>query len=383
MDFQLSDEQRMLKDTVDRLVRDAYDFEARKGALASTQGFSSAFWHQLATLGVLAMPFSESVGGLQGGAPELMVVGEAFGRGLVLAPYLATVVLAGSLIDALGNDAQKAKLLGEIADGSRRFAVALYEPEARYDHLDIASTARAAVGGYVLDGHKAVVLHGDSAEQLIVIARSSGDRRSRAGLTAFLVAADTDGVSQTGYRTIDGMHAADIGLAHVHVPAEARLGAEGGATDALEHALQLAIIYLCAEATGAMDVACSQTLEYIKQRRQFGVPIGSFQVLQHRMVDMRMELERVRSITMLAACSMDAPPDVRQKRISAAKAQVGKSGRMVAENAIQMFGGMGMMNETPISHYAKRIVMIDHWFGDMDYHLAQMARLIDVDCGNA
>lgn len=382
MDFEFNDEQRMLKETVDRLVRDAYDFDTRNRALSSGQGFSSGFWQQLAELGLLAMPFPDSVGGIGGGAPELMVVAEAFGRGLVLAPYLATVVLAGSLINQLGSETRKKELLSAVASGEKRLALALYEPESRYDHTDIASAARRGGNEYVLDGHKAVVLHGDSAGQLILIARTHGARRQRDGLSAFLVDADAEGVTRTGYRTVDGLHAADIAFTGVRVPETARLGPEGEVIDALERTLQRAIVYLCAEATGAMDVACSQTLDYIKQRKQFGVTIGSFQVLQHQMVDMRIELEKVRSITMLAACSLDAPADVRQKRISAAKAQVGKSGRMVAESAIQMFGGMGMMNETPISHYAKRIIMIDHWFGDVDYHLAQMGRLIDVDCGN-
>lgn len=378
MDFKLSEEQRMLEETVGRLVRDTYTDEARNRILESEQGFSDDVWKQFAELGLLGVPFSEEAGGFDGGAPELLVVAEGFGRGLVVEPYLATVVLSGTLIDQLGNEAQKEAALSAIIGGEQRFALAAYEAEGRYDHTQVATTAKKDGDSYVLNGEKAVVLHGDSADQLVVIARTSGDTVSRDGLSAFLVAGDAAGVTRKGYSTIDGLRAAEITLKDVTVSADARLGDEGKAIDALEHCLQLALICLCAEASGAMEVACQQTLEYIKERKQFGVAIGSFQALQHRMVEMRMELEKVRSITMLAACSFDAPADLRQKRISAAKAQVGKSGRRVAQESIQLFGGMGMMQETPISHYAKRIVMIDHWFGDRAYHLKQMERRIDV-----
>lgn len=377
MDFKLSEEQRMLEETVGRLMRDGYTHEARNQFLESEPGFSKEVWQQFAELGLLGVPFSEDVGGFNGGAPELMVVTEGFGRGLVLEPYLATVVLCGTLIDQLGDEKQKEELLGAIIGGEKRLALALYEADGGYDHTHIATSAKKDGEGYVLNGQKAVVLHGDSADQLVVIARTSGDSVSRDGLSAFLVDGDAAGVSRKGYATIDGLRGAEITLKDVKVGADALLGAEGKAIDALEHSLQLALVSLCAEAAGAMEVACDQTLAYIKERKQFGVAIGSFQALQHRMVEMRMELEKVRSITMLAACSFDAPAELRQKRISAAKAQVGKSGRRVAQESIQMFGGMGMMKETPITHYAKRIIMIDHWFGDRAYHLKQMEKLID------
>ncbi|HCR79929.1 MAG TPA: pimeloyl-CoA dehydrogenase small subunit, partial [Alcanivorax sp.] len=243
----------------------------------------------------------------------------------------------------------------------------------------VETSAKKDGDGYVINGEKAVVLHGDSADQLVVIARTGGSGNDKDGLSAFIVDAGADGVSRRGYPTIDGLHAADITFKDVKVGADALLGDEGKALDALEATLDLALITLCAEASGAMEVACDQTLDYIKERQQFGVPIGKFQALQHRMVEMRMELEKVRSITMLAACSLDVEPQLRKKRISAAKAQVGKSGRKVAEEAIQLFGGMGMMEETPVSHYAKRIVMIDHWLGDREYHLGVLEDLIDVD----
>jgi len=379
MDFKFSDEQRMLEETVGRLVRDSYTFDARNKALESEQGFSADTWTQFAELGLLGVPFSEEAGGFNGGGPELMVVAEGFGRGLVVEPYLATVVLSGVLIDKLGNDAQKEQYLPAIIGGETRFALANYETKGRYDHRFVETSAKKDGDGYVINGEKAVVLHGDSADQLVVIARTGGSGNDKDGLSAFIVDAGADGVSRRGYPTIDGLHAADITFKDVKVSADALLGDEGKALDALEATLDLALITLCAEASGAMEVACDQTLDYIKERQQFGVPIGKFQALQHRMVEMRMELEKVRSITMLAACSLDVDPALRKKRISAAKAQVGKSGRKVAEEAIQLFGGMGMMEETPVSHYAKRIVMIDHWLGDREYHLGILEDLIDVD----
>jgi len=379
MDFKFSDEQRMLEETVGRLVRDSYTFDARNKALENDQGFSSEVWNQFAELGLLGVPFSEDAGGFNGGGPELMVVAEGFGRGLVVEPYLATVVLSGVLIDKLGDDAQKEQWLPAIIGGESRFALANYETKGRYDHTFVETTASKDGDGYVLNGEKAVVLHGDSADQLVVIARTAGNGNDKDGLSAFIVDAGADGVSRRGYPTIDGLHAADITFKDVKVGAGALLGEEGNALAGLEATLDLALITLCAEASGAMEVACDQTLEYIKERQQFGVAIGKFQALQHRMVEMRMELEKVRSITMLAACSLDVDPELRKKRISAAKAQVGKSGRKVAEEAIQLFGGMGMMEETPVSHYAKRIVMIDHWLGDREYHLGILENLIDVD----
>lgn len=379
MDFKLSDEQRMLEETVGRLVRDTYTFDARNKILESDQGFSADVWQQFAELGLLGVPFSEEAGGFNGGGPELMVVAEGFGRGLVVEPYLATVVLAGTLIDRLGDDGQKETLIPAIIGGETRLALAAYEAAGRYDHTHVATTARKEGEGYVISGEKTVVLNGDSADQLVVIARTSGATTDRDGISAFVVDASADGVTRKGYQTIDGLRAAEITLSNVNVAADALLGEEGKAIEGLENSLDLALIVLCAEATGAMEVACDQTLAYIKERQQFGVPIGKFQALQHRMVEMRMELEKARSITMLAACSLETNTALRKKRLSAAKAQIGKSGRKVAEEAIQLFGGMGMMEETAVSHYAKRIVMIDHWLGDREYHLTRLEELIDVD----
>ncbi|KEZ77655.1 acyl-CoA dehydrogenase family protein [Salinisphaera hydrothermalis] len=376
MDFSYSDEQRMLKDMVDRLVADQYDFETREAARASSVGYSADMWRQFAELGLLGVPLSEDAGGFDGGGAELMVVAEGFGRGLVVEPYLASVVLCGHLIDKLADQTRKAEIAGPLISGETRYALACHEPDGGCDPYWIATTARADGGGYVLDGTKAVVAHGDSADHLIVIARSSGEPGDRDGLSAFLVDATANGVTRRGYPTIDGHRAADITLENARVDADALLGELGLASSALDGALERGVIYLCAEATGAMARACELTLEYLKERKQFGAPIGSFQALQHRMVDMRIALEKVRSLTFWAACSLDSAPDERGQRIAAAKVMVGRAGRHVAEEAIQLFGGMGMMEESAIAHYAKRIIMIDHWLGDHRWHMAAFRRAV-------
>ncbi|MDA3923032.1 MAG: acyl-CoA dehydrogenase [Salinisphaera sp.] len=377
MEFTYSDEQRMLKDMVDRVVADQYDFDAREKIVNSETGFSADLWNQFAELGLLGVPFSEAAGGFNGGGAELMVVAEGFGRGLVVEPYLSSVVLSGTFIDAIADDASKAALIEPILSGETRYALACYEAAGRYDPYWIETTAEKSGDGYTLDGAKSVVLNGDTAHKLIVIARSSGDVDSAAGLSAFIVDANSDGVSRRGYPTIDGHRGAEITLDNVKVDGDALLGEEGKAAGALQYAIDRGIVALCAEASGAMEVACDLTLQYLKDRKQFGVPIGSFQALQHRMVEMRMALEKVRSLTLWAACSLDSPEIERRQRLSAAKAMVGKAGRLVAEEAIQLFGGMGMMDESSISHYAKRIVMIDHYLGDREYHMAGLrARLL-------
>lgn len=373
MDFKLTDEQRMLEETISRLIRDAYTFETRERSRRSAQGFSTEFWRQFADLGLLGLPFSSDYGGFDGGGVELMLVSQGFGRGLVLEPWLTSVVLCGILIDRLGSAQQKEYWLSRIAAGESRPALAAYEPQGVYDHGDVLTTARLENDSYILDGHKAVVWHGDSADQLLVTANTGN------GLSAFIIDANAEGVERQGYPTVDGLRAAEIHLNAVKVPREALLGQEGQALAALQAAIDHGIVALCGEAVGAMQIACEQTLAYIKEREQFGVPIGRFQALQHRMVDMYMALEKARSMSMLAACSLNAPAESKAKRLAAAKLMIGKTGRYVAEEAIQLYGGMGMMEETAISHYAKRLVMIDHQLGDLSYHLQRLEALVEVE----
>ena len=376
MNFSYSDEQRMLDDLVTRVVADHYAFDAREGYIASVDGHSPEVWAQFAELGLLAVPFSESAGGFDGGGAELMVVAEGLGRGLVVEPYLGRIVLAGCFLDAALADADKAEALEPLIAGDARFALAVHEPAGRYDPYWIETTATRDDNGWRLSGRKAAVLAGDSADHLIVIARSSGDNPGMHGLSAFWVDAETAGVRRTGYTTIDGQRAAEVWLDDVAVGADALIGAEGQAAGPLEYALDRGVVALCAEATGAMAVACDLTLDYLKERKQFGVPIGSFQALQHRMVDMRMNLEKVRSLTLWAACSLAGDATERRQRLAQAKVTVGTAGRKVAEEAIQLFGGMGMMDESSVAHYAKRIVMIDHYLGDANFHKDRLLAML-------
>ncbi|HYG91363.1 MAG TPA: acyl-CoA dehydrogenase [Azospirillum sp.] len=376
MDFTLNDEQRMLDDTVTRLVRERYGFEQRTRYGKEAKGYSAETWALLAELGLLSVPFSEEDGGIGGGGAELMILHQAFGRGLTLEPYLATVVLGGGLLARLGSPAQREAVLPGVIAGETTLALAYAEPAGRYDPLWIETRAEPTAGGHRLTGRKAVVLHGDSADRLVVTARTSGKPGGkpgeRAGVSAFLLDPAQAQVSVRGYATIDGLRAAEVVLDGA---AAELLGAEGGAADALEAVLATGCVALCAEAVGAMEAACELTLDYLKTRQQFGAPIGRFQVLQHRMVDMRIALEQARSMAILGACSLHLPTPERERKVAAAKALIGNAGRLVAEQAIQMHGGMGMTDEAAISHYAKRLVMIDHWLGDSDHHLARFVAL--------
>jgi pimeloyl-CoA dehydrogenase small subunit len=373
MDFDLTDEQRLLKDSVDRLIADHYAFEQRKKYLAEPTGWSNTVWNQYAELGLLGLPFEEKLGGFGGGGVETMIVMEAFGRGLVLEPYFATVVLGGGLLRRAGSDALRAALVPQIVAGKLKLAFAHVERQSRYNLADIATSARKDGDGYVLDGAKSVVLHGDCADKLLVTARVSGDRRDRHGVGLFLVDADSAGVTRRGYPTQDGLRAAELSLDGVRVPAGAVLS--DNALPAVEHVVDEAIAALCAEAVGTMQAMHETTLEYLKTRQQFGRPIGSFQVLQHRSVDMLVALEQARSMAMFAAV-MAGEQDAAERRraIAAAKVQIGRSGKHIGQEAIQLHGGIGMTMEYKVGHYFKRMTMIDMLFGDADVHLATLAR---------
>ncbi|AWK85712.1 acyl-CoA dehydrogenase family protein [Azospirillum thermophilum] len=381
MDFTLNDEQRMLDDTVNRLVRERYGFEQRIRYGREPKGYSDETWALLAELGLLSVPFAEEDGGIGGGGVELMVLHQAFGRGLTLEPYLATVVLGGGLVARLGSAEQRAALLPAVIAGELTLALAYGEPAGRYEPLWIETRAGRSGDGWRLTGRKAVVLNGDGAGRLLVTARTAGQPGERDGVSVFLVDPAQPGVTLRGYPTIDGLRAAELTLDGAELPADALLGREGAAADALEAVLAAGCAALAAEAVGAMEAACELTLDYLKTRQQFGGPIGRFQVLQHRMVDMRIALEQARSMAILAACSLDRPAAERERRIAAAKVLIGRSGRFIAEQAIQMHGGMGMTEEAAISHYAKRLVMIDHWLGDADHHLARFAALPEAEGG--
>jgi len=374
MDFDLNDEQRLLKHSVERLLADRYDFETRKKIMAAEPGWSQEMWGQYAELGLLALPFSSDHGGMDGGAVETMIVMEAFGKALVLEPYFSTAILAGGFLRHGASDDQKAALIPQVVEGSLKLAFAQTEKQSRYDLFDVATTAKADGDGYVLDGAKSVVLHGDTADKLIVTARTAGARRDMTGIGVFLVDADAAGVSRRGYRTQDGHRAAEVLLENVKVGADAVIGDPANGLPLIERVVDEAIAALCADAVGCMEKMHELTIEYLKVRKQFGVPIGKFQVLQHAGADMFIDLEQARSMTLFA--TMMAQEDdaaARRSAISAAKVQVGRSGKSVGENAIQLHGGVGMTMEFAVGHYFKRVTMIDALFGNVEHHLAKVA----------
>jgi pimeloyl-CoA dehydrogenase small subunit len=375
MDFDLSEEQRMLKDSVERMVADRYDFESRKKYMKEEAGYSKAMWAQYAEMGLLGLPFEEKYGGSGGGAIETMIVMEAFGRGLTLEPYLATVVLGGSLVQLAGNEAQRTAILPKIADGSLLLAFAHSEPQSRYDLADVACAARRDADGWILDGTKSFVMHGDRADKLIVSARIGGDRRSPEGIALFLVDAKASGVQCRGYPTQDGLRAAEVKLSGVKVSSNDALGDPGKAHAVIQRVTDCALAALAAEAVGAMAAAHEVTIDYLKTRKQFGVAIGSFQALQHRAVDVMVSLEQARSMALFATMMRDDPdPAERTKAISAATVQIRRSGKYVGQQAVQLHGGIGMTLEYKIGHYFKRLTAMESTLGDTDHHLAALAR---------
>ena len=374
MDFDLTEEQRLLKESVERLMADRYDFEQRKAHARSPEGWSRALWAHYAELGLLGLPFEERHGGFGGGPVETMIVMEAFGRALALEPYLATVVLGGGLLRLGGSEVQQAAHVPRIVDGSLMLAFAHTERQSRYDLADVAMTARRDGTSWMLEGEKGVVLHGDSADALLVTARTAGGRRDRGGIGLFLVDAGAPGLSRRGYPTVDGLRAAEVSLSGVRVGPESVIGDPENALPLVERVVDEAIAALSAEAVGAMAVMHELTVDYLKTRRQFGVPIGSFQVLQHRAVDMLIALEQARSMAYFATMTArEEDAAERRRAISAAKVQIGRSGRFVGQQAIQLHGGIGMTMEYKVGHYFKRVTAIDILFGDADHHLARLA----------
>jgi len=374
MDFDLSEEQRLLKESVDGLLNSQYDFDSRKKYSKEKGGWSRSVWNKLAEQGLLGLPFSEDDGGFGAGAVETMIVMEALGKALVVEPYLPTVVLAGGFLRRGGSADQKAAHIPGIIDGSKTFAFAQLEKNSRYDLHDVATSAKKKGGGWVIDGEKFVVLNGDSADTLIVTARTKGGQRDRHGIGVFLVPGDAKGVSKKGYPTQDGLHAADISFTGVEVGADAAIGDPENGLPLIEQVVDDARIALCAEAVGAMDESLKSTVEYLKTRTQFGVPIGSFQVLQHRAADMFVAVEQARSMSMFATMAADFDDaKERASAVAAAKVQIGRSGKFVGQQAIQLHGGIGMTMEAKIGHYFKRLTMIENTFGDADYHLRRVS----------
>jgi pimeloyl-CoA dehydrogenase small subunit len=373
MDFDLTEEQRLLKESVDGLLTDAYDFDARKKYMAEKGGWSKALWGKLAEQGLLGLPFSEDDGGFGAGGVETMIVMEALGKALVLEPYLATVVLGGGFLRHGGSAEQKAAYIPAIIDGSKTFAFAQLEKNSRYDLFDVSTTAKKKGSGWVIDGEKFVVLNGETADMLVVTARTKGGQRDRDGIGVFLVPGNAKGIVKKGYPTQDGLHAADITFTGVEVGAEAAIGNPENALPLIERVVDEARTAICAEAVGAMDESLKATVEYLKTRKQFGVAIGTFQTLQHRAADMFVAVEQARSMSMFATMASDFDnAKERATAVAAAKVQIGKSLKFVGQQSIQLHGGIGMTMEAKIGHYFKRLTMIENTFGDTDYHLRRV-----------
>lgn len=371
MDFEFSDEQRLLKDSVERLIADRYGFESRKAYLSSASGWSTEVWAQYADLGLLGLPFAEEYGGFGGGPVETMIVMEAFGRGLVLEPYFATIILGGGVLRHAASAAQRTELLPLVGAGKLKLALAHVERHSRYDLAHVTTTAQRAGDGWVINGAKSVVLHGDCADRILVSARTSGGARDRDGIGIFLV--DAAAVTRQGYPTQDGLRAAEISFINARAQA---VGDPAGGLPVLERVTDEALAALAAESVGLMTEMHELTVEYLKTRQQFGRPIGQFQVLQHRSVDMFVALEQARSIT-LYATMMASDDNVRERAraMAATKVQVGKSGRHIGQECVQLHGGIGMTAEYKAGHYFKRMTMIDKMYGDADFHLAALARM--------
>ena len=375
MNFQHTEDRRMLADSLNRFVAEQYGFETRDRLAQSDTGFSKELWDRFAGLGIIGALFDEAHGGFGGEGFDIAVVFESLGRGLVVEPFLDTLIVGQALVHS-GTDEQQ-QLLSGLIDGTRIVALAHDEPGSHYELAQVSTRAARSAEGWALTGAKAVVQQGGQADMFLVSARTSGAADAEDGIALFLVARETPGVSVRDYRKIDGGRAAEVTFENVALDASALLGSTSNSNGfaILEHAIGYGVLALCAEAVGAMDVAREHTLEYLRTRKQFGVPIGSFQALQHRMADVLLEIEQARSAVINAAAALGASREVRERTLSAAKYSIGRIGTLVAEECIQLHGGIGMTWELPLAHYAKRLVMIDHQLGDQDHHLERYIEL--------
>ena len=375
MNFDYNEEQRLLAESVRRFVAQDYGFETRRRIVASDEGFSRDVWKTMAELGLLGIPLPVEHGGFGGGAVDMMSVMEAIGDALVVEPYLPTVGLGAQFVKRGGSSDQQARILPAVVEGRLTLAFAHTEAQSRYDLADVQTVAHRSGDGYAIDGEKRAVLHGAGAEELIVSARVSGGHRERDGLCLFLIERDRAGLALKPRRALDGVRIADVRFEGVQVPAGALVGPERGAFPLIEEVVDFATALVCAEAIGAMKSACDTTLEYLKTRKQFGVPIGSFQALQHRMVEMVISLEQARSLASLACSRVDTEKDpaARRRIVSAAKFRIAEACRHVSQESVQLHGGMGMSDELKVSHTFRRLTMLAQQFGDADHHLERFS----------
>jgi pimeloyl-CoA dehydrogenase small subunit len=374
MDFDYSEEQRLLADTLKRFLATNYTFDTRAKTIGSSAGYSEDVWAALAEMGLLGLPFDSEYGGFGGTAVDVMVVMEAIGEGLIVEPYLATIGLGGQVVARGGTEAQRQRILPAVAEGKAKLAFAQSERGARYDLRHVSTRARRAGEGWVLDGDKCAVLHGGCADLLVVSARTAGSHDDPHGISLFLVGRESPGITMQEYRTIDNLRAVDIRFSGAMLPEDTLIGSAGDGLALLEEVVDYGTALLCAEAVGAIRYANDATLAYLKTRRQFGVPIGSFQVLQHRMVDMFISYEQARSMACLACVKVDTADEAERRRVvSAAKIKIADACRLVSQESVQLHGGMGMTEDLKISHTFRRLTMIAQAFGDVDHHLERFA----------
>ena len=374
MDFEYSDEQRLFSETLRKFLNTGYGFDARAKIITSSAGFSEDVWAAMAEMGILGVPFDAEHGGFGGNTVDMMVVMEALGEALVVEPYLATVGLGGRFIARGGTAAQQKQILPSLIAGKTKMAFAQTEPGARYELARVSTRATPSGDGWVLEGDKRAVLHGGCADLLVVSARTGGAEGDARGISVFLVERRAPGVTVSEYRGLDNLRLADVRLSGVRVARAGLLGAEGGGWSLIEEVVDYATALVCAEAVGAIKYAHDATLDYLKTRRQFGVPIGSFQALQHRMVDILIAYEQARSIACLACVKVETADGAERRRIvSAAKIKIADAARHVSQEAVQLHGGMGMTEELKISHTFRRLTTIAQAFGDADHHLARFA----------
>lgn len=374
MNFEHTEERRMLQDTLARYLNDQYAFETRDEIAQSAAGYSATHWQQLAEMGIVAALFDEDHGGFGGSGFDITVVFEELGRKLVVEPVLGTL-MAGQTLAAAGSEQQQNRL-EQLISGEIKTAFAHGEPDSFFAMSHVATRAENQADGWQLNGAKAVVMQAEAADMFVISARTSGADTDQQGLSLFVVPADAAGLSLRGYTLTDGGRAAELSLNDVTLAADALLGQQDQAFAVIEQALGAGVLALCAESLGAMEAAKEATLEYLRTRKQFGIPIGSFQALQHRMGDVLLEIEQARSAVIRAAAAFDGDDRLaRERALSAAKYTIGRVGTLVAEEAIQLHGGIGMTWELPLAHYAKRLVMIDHQLGDTDFHLQRYMAL--------
>ena len=375
MDFNFNEEQTLIQSQVAQFIQRDYEWEKRQVLVASDLGFSSENWKTFAELGWLGISLSEKSGGFGGSALESMIIMEEFGKGLVVEPFLETVILCAGLIDSCGNEEQKADLLGPVISGEMHLALGFTEPQSRFNLADVTTEAKKKNGDYLVSGFKSVVMNGPNANKLIISARTSGKQNDKEGISLFIIDSNLDGVSLRNYPTVDGRRASEVTLENVIIPSSSLLSEEGKGFQHLEGAIDGATLAICAEAVGAMEVLYKTTVEYTKTREQFGQAIGKFQVLQHRMVDMFMEYEQSKSLLYMATIKNVEGSKDAKKAISGLKYQVGKAAKFIGQQSVQLHGGMGVTEELNVGHFFKRLTTIITIFGNTDYHLKRYSRL--------